>query len=85
MRKRRIFIGKTEALPSWRAICLRFFGGFISRRFGDYANINMWKSDYTKTWNSIKNDCGRFDKNQLQWPLCLKQKISRNGQEIFNR
>ena len=62
-----------------------FFGGFISRRFGDYANINMWKSDYTKTWNSIKNDCGRFDKNQLQWPLCLKQKISRNGQGIFNR
>ena len=62
-----------------------FFGGFISRRFGDYANINMWKSDYTKTWNSIKNDCGRFDKNQLQWPLCLKQKISRYGQGIFNR
>ena len=85
MRKRRIFIGKSEALPSWRAICLLFFGGFISRRFGDYANINMWKSDYTKTWNSIKNDCGRFDKNQLQWPLCLKQKISRNGQGIFNR
>ena len=62
-----------------------FFGGFISRRFGDYANINMWKSDYAQTWNSIKNDYGRFNKNQLQWPLCLKQKIARNGQGIFDR
>ena len=34
--------------------------------------------------NSIKNDCGRFVKNQNLWPLCLKQKISRNGQEIFH-
>ena len=84
MRNRRIFTGKSEALPSWLAICLLFLVVF-SRRFGDYANINMWKSNYMKTWNSTKNDCGRFDKNQLQWPLCLKQKISRNGQGIFNR
>ena len=61
-----------------------FFGGFISRRFGDYAN-NMWKSDYMKTWNSTRNDYSRFVKNQMQWPLCLEQKISRNGQGIFNR
>ena len=37
-----------------------FSGGFISPLFGDYANINMWKSEYMKAWNSIKNDCGRF-------------------------
>ena len=34
--------------------------------------------------NPIKNDCGRFVKNQMQWPLCLKQKVSRNGQGIFH-
>ena len=46
-----------------------FSGGFISHLFGDYANINMWKSDYMKAWNSIKNDCGHFVKNQMQWLL----------------
>ena len=60
-----------------------FSGGFISHLFGDYANINLRKSDYMKAWNSIKNDCGRFVKNQMQRPLCLKQRISRNGQGIF--
>ena len=48
-----------------------FFGGFISRRFGDYANINMWKSDYMKTWNSLKcND--RIFKLSSSFMLALK-------------
>ena len=51
-----------------------FTGGFISHLFGDYANTNMWKSDYKKDWNSIKNDCGRFVK---------KQKISGTGKEYL--
>ena len=46
-----------------------FSGDFISHLFGDYANINMWKSDYMKPWNSIKYDCDRFVKNQMQRPL----------------
>ena len=76
------FAGKGEALLSWLAICLLFYG-FISHLFGDYTNINMWKSDFIKAWNSIKSDCGRFFKIQMQWPLCSKQKISRNWQGIF--
>ena len=47
-----------------------FSGGFISHLFDDYANINMCKSDHMKARNYIKNDCGRFLKNQIQWPLC---------------
>ena len=71
MRNRRIFTGKSEALPQWLAICLLFFGGFISRWFGDYANINMWKSDYMKTWNSPKcND--RIFKLSSSFMLALK-------------
>ena len=42
---------------------------FISHLFGDYANIDMWISDCMKAWNSVKNDCGRFVENQMQWPL----------------
>ena len=66
----------------WPFVC--FSGGFISHLFGDYANINMWKSDYMKAWNYIKNDFGRFVENQIQWPLCWKQKISRKGKGIFH-
>ena len=55
-----------------------FSGGLISHLIGDYANNNMWKSDCMKAWNSIKNDCGLFVKNQTQRLLYLKQKISRN-------
>ena len=69
MRKRQIFLGKNEALLSWLAIFFLFFYDFISHLFGDYANINMWKPDF-KAWNSVKNNCGRFVKNQMQWPLC---------------
>ena len=36
-----------------------------------------------KAWNSFKNDCGSFVKNQIKWPLCQKKKISRNGKEYF--
>ena len=61
-----------------------FFLWFYLSSVWYYANINRWKSDYIKTWNSIKNDCGRFVKNQIQWALYLKQKISRNGQGIFH-
>ena len=61
-----------------------FFLWFYLSSVWYYANINRWKSDYIKTWNSIKNDCGRFVKNQIQWPLYLKQKISRNGLGIFH-
>ena len=82
MREWRIFIGKGEALLSWLAICLLFYG-FISHLFDDYTNINMWKSDFIQAWNSIKSDCGRFFKIQMQWPLCSRQKISRNWQGIF--
>ena len=60
-----------------------FSSGFNSHLFGDYANINMWKSDNMKAWNSIKNDCGRFVKNQMQRPLCYEQKISKSGQPYF--
>ena len=59
-----------------------FSGGFISHLFGDYANINMWKSDYMKAWNSIRNDCGRFVKNQMQRPLKNKR-YQETGKEYF--
>ena len=57
---------------------------FISHLFGDYANNNMWKLHYMKAWNSFKNDCGRSVKNQMQWPLCWKHKISKHEQGIFH-
>ena len=59
-----------------------FSGGFISHLFGDYANINMWKSDYMKAWNSIRNDCGRFVKNQMQRALKNKR-YQETGKEYF--
>ena len=59
-----------------------FSGGFISHLFGDYANINMWKSDYMKAWNYIRNDCGRFVKNQMQRPLKNKR-YQETGKEYF--
>ena len=53
------FIGKAKrCFRDWPLIY--FFGDFISRLFGDYTNIHMWKSGYMKAWNSIKNDCDRF-------------------------
>ena len=45
---------------------LLFWWVYLSSVF----HINMWKSDHMKARNSIKNDCGRFVENQLQWPLC---------------
>ena len=63
MKKWWIFIGKSETLLPWLAICLLFYG-FISHLFGDHANINMWKSDFMKAWNSIKNVCVRYVKNR---------------------
>ena len=36
----------SEALFSWLAIFFYFSGGFISYLFGDYENIDMWRSDY---------------------------------------
>ena len=68
IRNQRTFIGKSEALLSWLAICLLFWW-FISHRLVNYANINTWTSDYMKAWNSIKNDCGHFVKYQMQRPL----------------
>ena len=40
--------------------------------------INMWKSDHMKAWNSIRNDCGGFIKNHMQWQL-----NSLNSQSVF--
>ena len=40
--------------------------------------INMWKSDLMKAWNSIRNDCGGFIKNHMQWQL-----NSLNSQSVF--
>ena len=69
MRSRRILMGKAKrCFRDWPFVY--FSGGFISHLFGDYAYINLWKSDHMKAWNSIKNDCGRFVKNQMQWSLC---------------
>ena len=53
-----------------------FSGGFISHLFGDYANINMWKSDHMKAWDSIKEDCGRFVKNK---------RCQETGKEYFTK
>ena len=33
-----------------------------------WPRVSTNLSDYTKAWNSIKNDSGRFVKNQMQWP-----------------
>ena len=68
MRNQRIFLGKSEALLSLLAICLLFWWFYLSSVWW-LANINMWKSDYMKAWNSMKNDCGRFVENQMQWSL----------------
>ena len=47
IRNRRIFIGKAKrCFRDWPFVY--FFGGSISHLFGDYVNINMWKSDYMK-------------------------------------
>ena len=84
MKNRRISEGKAKrCFLDWPFIY--FSGDFNSHLFGDYANINMWKSDNMKAWNSIKNDCGRFVKNQMQRPLCYEQKISKSGQGIFQK
>ena len=56
MRNQRIFTGKSVELLSWLAICLLLWW-FISRLLGDYANINMWKSDHIKAWNCSRDDC----------------------------
>ena len=59
VRNQRIFQGKAKS-------CFRdsFLVVLISRLFGNYANINMWKSDHMKAFNCIKSDCGRFVKNR---------------------
>ena len=56
VRNQRIFTGKSVELLSWLAICLLFWW-FISHLLGDYANINMWKSDHMKAWNCSRDDC----------------------------
>ena len=50
------FTGKSVELLSWLAICLLFWW-FISHLLGNYANINMWKSDHMKAWNCSRDDC----------------------------
>ena len=63
------FYGEKRSVAFVTSHLFTFLMVFISRLFGDYANIDMWKSDYMKAWNSITNDCDRFDKNQTQRPL----------------
>ena len=60
-----------------------FSNGFISHLFGDNANINMWKSDYVKAWNSIKNDCGRFLKTKYNGRFVKNKRYQETGREYF--
>ena len=46
MRNRRIFIGQAKRCFRDWPFFFYFSGGFISYLFGDYENIDMWRSDY---------------------------------------
>ena len=53
-------------------------------QIADWEFIFIFSSDLMKAWNSFKKNCGSFVKTQIKWPLCQKQKISRNGKGIFH-
>ena len=43
----------------------------------------MWKSDYVKAWNSIKNDCGRFLKTKYNGRFVKNKRYQETGREYF--